>query len=199
MRPRTLAETRSNDAPIPPNWSRPSRGEAGPHAAQHPTVDSPHGGCTPPSWGASGCAAGLRQPHGSSSPAGYGPAGSSPGDAPGWRRRRHVLRWVLWKRAHNICLLLLGGRAFSSSARSDSACTLAGIMGSVVSGMAMGTGSAVAHRAVDSMMGPRQVEHVHTGAPAPAAPGTPFFSRCRRWPACTSLVHVVLCDGQGAS
>ena len=45
-----------------------------------------------------------------------------------------------------------------------------GIMGSVVSGMAMGTGSAVAHRAVDSMMGPRQVEHVHTGAPAPAAP-----------------------------
>lgn len=50
----------------------------------------------------------------------------------------------------------------------------AGLMGSVVTGMAMGTGSAVAHRAVDSMMGPRQVEHVHTGAPAaaPASHGT---------------------------
>ena len=45
-------------------------------------------------------------------------------------------------------------------------------MGSVVTGMAMGTGSAVAHRAVDSMMGPRQVEHVHTGAPAAASSGT---------------------------
>jgi hypothetical protein len=53
--------------------------------------------------------------------------------------------------------------------------TCAGLMGSVVTGMAMGTGSAVAHRAVDSMMGPRQVEHVHANAPA-AAPGQ--SSRC---------------------
>jgi len=54
----------------------------------------------------------------------------------------------------------------------------AGLMGSVVTGMAMGTGSAVAHRAVDSMMGPRQVEHVHTGAPA-AAPASSYGTMCR--------------------
>ncbi|PNH02404.1 hypothetical protein TSOC_011624 [Tetrabaena socialis] len=36
--------------------------------------------------------------------------------------------------------------------------------------MAMGTGSAVAHRAVDSMMGPRTVVHEHQEAPAAAAP-----------------------------
>jgi hypothetical protein len=56
----------------------------------------------------------------------------------------------------------------------------AGLMGSVVTGMAMGTGSAVAHRAVDSMMGPRQVEHVHAGAPAaaPASSGTMLRQFC---------------------
>jgi hypothetical protein len=43
---------------------------------------------------------------------------------------------------------------------------LSGIMGSVVTGMAMGTGSAVANRAVDSLMGPRQMEIVHKDAPA---------------------------------
>lgn len=55
---------------------------------------------------------------------------------------------------------------------------MSGIMGSVVTGMAMGTGSAIAHRAVDGMMGPRQVEHVHTPAPAAApaaAPTTGWF------------------------
>mmetsp|Transcript_54622 Transcript_54622/g.173516 ORF Transcript_54622/g.173516 Transcript_54622/m.173516 type:complete len:80 (-) Transcript_54622:89-328(-) len=36
--------------------------------------------------------------------------------------------------------------------------------------MAMGTGSAIAHRAVDSVMGPREVNHVHSGEPAGAAP-----------------------------
>lgn len=48
-----------------------------------------------------------------------------------------------------------------------------GLMGSVVTGAAMGTGSAMAHRAVDSFMGPRTVVHDHQGgpeAPAPAAP-----------------------------
>eukprot|EP00798_Chlamydomonas_sp_ICE-L_P019088 gene19088-25689_t len=50
---------------------------------------------------------------------------------------------------------------------------MSGLMGSVVSGMAMGTGSAVAHRAVDSMMGPRETVVRHEGqepAPAAAAP-----------------------------
>jgi len=52
---------------------------------------------------------------------------------------------------------------------------LSGLGGMVMQGMAMGTGSAIAHRAVDSVMGPRQVEHVHTGqeAPAPAAGAAP--------------------------
>jgi coiled-coil-helix-coiled-coil-helix domain-containing protein 10 len=45
---------------------------------------------------------------------------------------------------------------------------MSGLMGSVVSGMAMGTGSAIAHRAVDSVMGPRQMEVVHKDAPAAA-------------------------------
>lgn len=45
-----------------------------------------------------------------------------------------------------------------------------GLMGSVVTGMAMGTGSAVAHRAVDGMMGPREVVHRHEGGPEAAAP-----------------------------
>jgi hypothetical protein len=50
---------------------------------------------------------------------------------------------------------------------------LSGLMGTVVSGMAFGTGSAVAHRAVDAVMGPRQVEHVQKGdEPAAAAAAT---------------------------
>jgi hypothetical protein len=48
----------------------------------------------------------------------------------------------------------------------------AGIMGGVVQGMAFGTGSQLAGRALDSVMGARQVEHVHTNAPA-EAPGHP--------------------------
>ena len=47
---------------------------------------------------------------------------------------------------------------------------MSGLMGSVVSGMATGAGMGMGQRAIDSVMGPRQVEHVHTGgAPAPAA------------------------------
>ena len=46
---------------------------------------------------------------------------------------------------------------------------LSGIMGGVVQGMAFGTGSQLAGRALDSVMGARQVEHVHTNAPAEAA------------------------------
>lgn len=33
-------------------------------------------------------------------------------------------------------------------------------------GLAFGTGSAVAHRAVDAVMGPRTVQHEHVNAPA---------------------------------
>uniref|UniRef100_A0A7S0YJP9 CHCH domain-containing protein n=1 Tax=Polytomella parva TaxID=51329 RepID=A0A7S0YJP9_9CHLO len=45
---------------------------------------------------------------------------------------------------------------------------LSGLMGSVVTGAAMGTGSALASRAIDSFMGPRTVVHQHEGAPAAA-------------------------------
>ena len=46
---------------------------------------------------------------------------------------------------------------------------LSGLMGSVVQGMAFGTGSAVAHRAVDAVAGPRQMEVVHNNGD-----GTPY-------------------------
>lgn len=57
---------------------------------------------------------------------------------------------------------------------------LSGLAGTVMQGMAFGGGSAVANRAIDSVMGPRQVEHVHSGAPpaAPAADGTFFLPIC---------------------
>eukprot|EP00246_Nothoceros_aenigmaticus_P013983 TRINITY_DN511_c0_g1_i1.p1 TRINITY_DN511_c0_g1~~TRINITY_DN511_c0_g1_i1.p1 ORF type:complete len:154 (+),score=12.60 TRINITY_DN511_c0_g1_i1:107-568(+) len=44
-----------------------------------------------------------------------------------------------------------------------------GLAGTIVQGVGFGAGSAVAHRAVDSVMGPRQVEHVHSSSePSPA-------------------------------
>jgi len=57
---------------------------------------------------------------------------------------------------------------------------MSGIGSTIVQGMAFGTGSAMAHRAVDGVMGPRTVEHVHrdeetktggAGAPTSFAPG----------------------------
>jgi hypothetical protein len=52
---------------------------------------------------------------------------------------------------------------------------MSGLMGSMMSGMAAGTGMAVANRAVDAVMGPRQTAVVHRqeGAPAPAARSQP--------------------------
>ena len=45
---------------------------------------------------------------------------------------------------------------------------LSGLAGTVMQGMAFGGGSAIAHRAIDGVMGPRQVEHVNVPAAAPA-------------------------------
>lgn len=42
---------------------------------------------------------------------------------------------------------------------------LSGIGSTIAQGLAFGTGSAVAHRAVDSIMGPRTVVHEHAGGP----------------------------------
>ncbi|EFJ51343.1 hypothetical protein VOLCADRAFT_103588 [Volvox carteri f. nagariensis] len=47
---------------------------------------------------------------------------------------------------------------------------MSGLIGTVVQGAALGTGTAIAHRAVDAVLGPRTVVHEHQGAPAPAAP-----------------------------
>ena len=41
---------------------------------------------------------------------------------------------------------------------------MSGLGGMIMQGMMFGGGSAIAHRAIDSVAGPRQVEHVHTGA-----------------------------------
>lgn len=46
---------------------------------------------------------------------------------------------------------------------------LSGMMGAVAQGAALGTGSAIAHRAVDAVMGPRTVVHEHQGGAAPEA------------------------------
>jgi hypothetical protein len=47
---------------------------------------------------------------------------------------------------------------------------MGGLMGSVVSGMATGAGMGMGQRAIDAVMGPRQVEHVHSGGAPAAAP-----------------------------
>ncbi|XP_016508268.1 uncharacterized protein LOC107825864 [Nicotiana tabacum] len=51
---------------------------------------------------------------------------------------------------------------------------LGGIGSTIAQGMAFGTGSAVAHRAVDAVMGPRTIQHetVASEVPAAAAPTT---------------------------
>ncbi|CAL9088385.1 unnamed protein product, partial [Musa textilis] len=52
---------------------------------------------------------------------------------------------------------------------------LGGIGSTIAQGMAFGTGSAVAHRAVDAVMGPRTFQHetVASEAPTAAAPANP--------------------------
>eukprot|EP00850_Spirogloea_muscicola_P016530 SM000134S26973 [mRNA] locus=s134:359934:360852:- [translate_table: standard] len=52
----------------------------------------------------------------------------------------------------------------------------AGIGSTIAQGLAFGTGSAVAHRAVDSVMGPRSVVHEHSAVPEAArpAPDSPY-------------------------
>lgn len=46
---------------------------------------------------------------------------------------------------------------------------LGGIGSTIAQGMAFGTGSAVAHRAVDAVMGPRTIQHETVAAAAPDA------------------------------
>jgi hypothetical protein len=58
---------------------------------------------------------------------------------------------------------------------------MSGLMGSVVSGMAMGTGSAVAQRAMDSMLGPREMVVKHQNQPAAQAPEESLVLRMASW------------------
>ncbi|XP_028754068.1 coiled-coil-helix-coiled-coil-helix domain-containing protein 10, mitochondrial [Neltuma alba] len=50
---------------------------------------------------------------------------------------------------------------------------LGGIGSTIAQGMAFGTGSAVAHRAVDAVMGPRTIQHETVVAEGAAAASTP--------------------------
>jgi len=55
---------------------------------------------------------------------------------------------------------------------------MSGLGGMVMQGMAMGTGSAIAHRAVDSMMGPKGESAPAEAAPAAAAPQSGSMGSC---------------------
>lgn len=50
---------------------------------------------------------------------------------------------------------------------------LGGIGSTIAQGMAFGTGSAVAHRAVDAVLGPRTIQHETVVSEAPAAAAAP--------------------------
>ncbi|CAI7883842.1 unnamed protein product [Closterium sp. NIES-53] len=54
------------------------------------------------------------------------------------------------------------------AAASGGGSMLGGLMQTVGEGMAFGTGSAIANRAVDAIMGPRTVVHEHVNSAAPA-------------------------------
>lgn len=51
-------------------------------------------------------------------------------------------------------------------------------------GLAFGTGSAVAHRAVDAMLGPRVIHHETVASPAPAAASAPSMTSSEARNAC---------------
>lgn len=57
---------------------------------------------------------------------------------------------------------------------------LSGIGSTIAQGMAFGTGSAVAHRAVDAVMGPRTIQHegVETASASAAPAAAAFSSSC---------------------
>jgi len=55
---------------------------------------------------------------------------------------------------------------YGSGSGSGSGGLFSGLAGTVMQGMAFGGGSAIAHRAVDSIAGPRTVIHEHQGGPS---------------------------------
>eukprot|EP00250_Pteridium_aquilinum_P031394 c43546_g1_i1 orf=163-621(+) len=65
---------------------------------------------------------------------------------------------------------------------------MGGLGATIAQGLAFGTGSAVAHRAVDGLLGPRTVthEHVTPDAPVSAAAGSPNLTTVSGADACTN-------------
>ena len=65
---------------------------------------------------------------------------------------------------------------------------MGGLVGTMMQGMAFGAGSGVAHRAVDGVMGPRQMEVTHTNVPAGAgAEGAPVDASSMGGGACVNF------------
>ncbi|CAN6555340.1 hypothetical protein ACFX13_002881 [Malus domestica] len=63
---------------------------------------------------------------------------------------------------------------------------LSGIGSTIAQGMAFGTGSAVAHRAVDAVMGPRTIQHEAVVSEATAAAPVPMVSSMGGSDACSN-------------
>ncbi|KAI5063363.1 hypothetical protein GOP47_0021910 [Adiantum capillus-veneris] len=63
---------------------------------------------------------------------------------------------------------------------------LGGLGATIAQGMAFGTGSAIAHRAVDGIMGPRTVTHEHATPDAPASAASPNLTTVSGSDACTN-------------
>ncbi|KAF8733874.1 hypothetical protein HU200_014726 [Digitaria exilis] len=62
-------------------------------------------------------------------------------------------------------------------AQSSGGSMLGGIGSTIAQGMAFGTGSAMAHRAVDAVMGPRTIQHeTVVSEAASAAPAAPMMN-----------------------
>jgi len=71
---------------------------------------------------------------------------------------------------------------------------MSGLMGSLVTGAAIGTGSAIAHRAVDSFMGPRETKVVNeSAAAAPLAQQVPMASGSAEGPCGNQVKNFAEC------
>ncbi|URE46236.1 CHCH domain, partial [Musa troglodytarum] len=75
-----------------------------------------------------------------------------------------------------VRLLVCIARSAPPPAPVQGGSVLGGIGATIADGIAFGTGSAIAHRAVDSMLGPRTIQHEMVTPPAPAATAAPVSS-----------------------
>lgn len=63
---------------------------------------------------------------------------------------------------------------------------MGGLGATIAQGMAFGTGSAIAHRAVDGIMGPRTVTHEHVDSQASGSAASPALTTVGGADACTN-------------